>query len=208
MNNQKGNTKIILILAVLILIVVVGYFIFAKPIPTNQNTGQINQPSTTTTKSARISDKANLYSFEIPADWKVTLNEGAKGVSVSEVIAESPDWKIRTNETEDGPCSTVSYLESGATLQFGVSNQEEILSHYNQGGGSGIVSQKNILVGGVSAVYHVFNEPSCTHNVQSVDAHVNYGGNNYTFSFTYNPAKYPQGETVFMNMLNSIEFTK
>ena len=221
MSNQKGFANIVLILVIVAIVAVGGYFVFSKisepvvqqptPTPTQATTPTkvpVSPAPTSAVNTTKITDKANLYSVEIPKDWKITRNEGAKGGQLSDITGESPDWKYRVDNSAEGPC-TPSYYESGVSFQFHVNNQEDAAAHYGEGGGpdTGVISKKNISIGGVNGVYHVFKEP-CTSEGQLVDAHVNYNGNGYLFRFAYNPSKYPQAETAFMNILNSIKFTK
>lgn len=158
--------------------------------------------------TVRIRDKSNLYSIEIPKEWKITSDEGPKGVQLSSIRGESADWRIRVDDAAEGPCSP-SYYESGTHFQFHAVSAEDDGAHYGEGGGpeTGIISKKSILIDNVNAVYHVFKEP-CTMEGQLVDAHVNYKGAGYRFIFIYNPTQNPQAEKAFVEVLNSIEFSR
>lgn len=158
--------------------------------------------------TVKITDKGNLYSVEIPKDWKILMSEGAKGMQLSDMTGESIDWKQYVDENAEGPFSPI-YYQSGVSFQFHVNSEEEAPGHYGEGGGpdTGIITTKNIVIGGANGVYHVFKEPS-TYEGQLVDAHVNYKGNAYLFRFAYNPASFPQAESLFMTILSSIKFTK
>lgn len=229
MQKQKGFIVPILIAIVTILVIGGGVYVYqnnkASGSPLVDDNSQIDlqdekvadqNPSTSTTlaptpavSTTKITDKGNLYSVEIPKDWKIIRNEGAKGVQLSNISGESPDWKSRSDVDAEGPC-VPHYYESGVFFQFHVENEEDTAGHYGEGGGpdTGVISKKNISVDGVNGVYHVFTEDCGTSEGQLVDAHFNYKGNSYLFRFSYNPAKYPQAETAFMNILNSIKFTK
>jgi hypothetical protein len=162
------------------------------------------------TKNAvkQLTDKANLYSVEIQNDWKITANEGEKGVQRSFITAESPDFKSRIDDTIGGPFDAI-YFEKGAQLTIHVTKGKEELTHSGEGGGkeTGVISKKNITLDGVNGTYYIFKEPS-TYQGQLIDAYAIYKNNSYLLRLAYNPDTYPQGEKIFENIINSFRFIK
>lgn len=222
---KTSNQGFVVVAALVLLAVVVlggGAYVYIKESPsalpadveyvqlpqsdTSVDTEPVAPSASPLVNTVKIIDKSNLYSIEIPKDWKVTSDEGPKGVQLSSISGESSAWKVRVDDAAEGPCSP-SYYESGIHFQFHSVNAEDDGAHYGEGGGpeTGVISKKNILIDDTNAVYHVFKEP-CTAEGQLVDAHVNYGGVGYRFTFIYNPAKDPQAEELFTEILNSVEF--
>lgn len=197
--------RTILIFGILFILAIAGYVAFAGKIgPLNTgNTTSGNGVPATNSDIVRITDTANLYSVEILKDWKID-QEGAMGVQLSRMIAESPDWSAYADESAEGPF-TPMYYKTGAAVHIHISNQ--VASEPYHGDWPNIMESKQIVIDGVTVVYHVFKEPS-TQEGLLLDAHLNHNNNAYTFRFIYNPTTYPQGEGVFMDMLNSVRFTK
>lgn len=164
-------------------------------------------------KTKNISDQANLYSLEIPEDWKITRNQSTNLVNISFLVSESPDWKstiLSTTKEKELPCDNL-HRESGAYLLVLVNGREEPApAHTGQGNGPGnsATVTKSVTVGGATGTYHQFFEEPCSATEQTLDAHVNYKGYNYLFSLAYSPSKYPQGEEVFANILKSAKFLR
>jgi len=184
---------------------------------TKVSDSQIQEPAKSSTDSqgatqtdnkyVEIVDKASLYSVNIPADWEITSNEGAMGVQLSRILAQSADWSSYSDETYEGPFSP-QYYQSGGALQLHVTQGESEPAHYGEGGGpeTGVIAKKAVTIDGVEGVYHVFKEPS-TFEGQLIDVHINYKGNNYLLRLAYNPANF-NGEEFFDNLLNSVRFLK
>lgn len=199
--NQKGFTNIVLTIVVVAIVAVGGYFVFVK------KSEPVAQPQTPT-NTIKVTDKGNLYSVEIPKDWKVTRSDEARGVSLSSTYIESPDWKLHSRELSDGPYGADFYYDIGASLHIAVSNlttdeanQQLLIRHgyFDQ------ISKKNIMIDGVSGGYYIDTEPSLAVG-QKLATSVIYKGNTYSFEFGYNPKTYPQAETVFINILHSFKF--
>ncbi|MEK7556983.1 MAG: hypothetical protein AAB538_03330, partial [Patescibacteria group bacterium] len=76
-----------------------------------------------------ITDKSNLYSITLPTGWKVTASEGKKGVRLSYISAQSPDFSVRADENTDGPF-VPQYYERGASfgLHAGPGDPNEVMS--------------------------------------------------------------------------------
>ena len=197
MNHILRTTLLFVIM--LILIGAGAYAVFRQQ-RTSVDSGQGHGSDPTVT---RLTDRANLYSVELPKDWKI-VQEGSMGVQRSEITAESPDWSATTDEFAEGPSATVHY-KTGASTHLHVSS-EMAQEPYHVDAGD-IIKTKQVVVDGEVASYHVFKTPS-TAEGQLLDAHFNHKGNGYTFLFAYNPATYQQGEEVFTHILNSIRFEK
>ena len=146
-----------------------------------------------------VSDQPNLYSISLPDGWVITSDEGARGVRVSLISLESPDFSVFVDEEEEGPFSPV-YYETGASLSVLVATPTSSPYHFQA-----LISESEVTIDGVTAPYHVYVDPS-TWAGQLIDAHVNHGGSGYTFDFAYNPETCPAGEELFQAMLDSFQF--
>jgi len=146
-----------------------------------------------------VSDQPNLYSISVPDGWVITSDEGARGLRVSSIFVESPDFSVFVDEAEEGPFSPV-YYETGAALSIHVGAPSSSPYHFQE-----LISESDVTIDGVTAPYHVYVDPS-TWAGQLIDAHANHGGNDYTFDFAYNPETCPAGEDLFQAMLDSFQF--
>jgi hypothetical protein len=130
----------------------------------------------------------------------VVDEEGPRGLRLSSISLESPDFSVFVDEAEEGPFTPI-YYETGATLIIFVGNMEqEPPYHYG-----GVISEGDVTIDGEVAPYHVFLEPS-TWAGQLLEAHLNHGGNHYAFTLGYNPETCPAGEDLFQAMLDSFQF--
>lgn len=171
------------------------------PKPEENRPDPVPTPTPPQEEMQTVTDNGGLYSLEVPKNWKIVKNEGAKGVQLSYIEAQTSDWKSHEDNNIDGPC-TPQYYDAGADLTVHVTEGEDEPHHLITP-----MSTKNMTVDGAAAIYHVFKEP-CTTLGQILDAHFNYNGNNYSFRLSYNPANYPQAETVFGKILSSVKLTK
>ena len=146
-----------------------------------------------------VSDQPNLYSISVPDGWAIVTDEDARGVRVSLISVESPDFSVFIDEEEEGPFSPV-YYETGASLSILVATPSSPPYHFQE-----LISESELSIDGVNAPYHVYVDPS-TWAGQLIDAHANQGGNGYTFNFAYNPETCPAGEDLFQAMLDSFQF--
>lgn len=161
--------------------------------------GAIN-PTATPAASQTIQDSAGLYSITLPQDWQVTL-ENARGVRISGLTAQSPDYEVQIDEAAEGPFTPVSY-KTGASLQITVLN--EPLAQNPQPAGV-ISEQKPIVLDGVQGTYFVFKEPS-TAEGQLLEVRLEKAGRSYHLRWGYNPATLAGGQTLYENILRSFRF--
>ena len=188
-----------LVLTLLALIAVAGFIIFNEKRP---STVRPSDTKGSILEVVRINDNAHLYSVEIPKDWGFTT-EGARGIQVSQITGQSPDWTSTVDNSTEGPAEAVHY-KTGVSFQFHVSREEPVQPYHEN---SELIESRNKIIDAVPAAFHSFATPS-TAEGRHLDAHVTYKGKYFTFLFTYNPATYPQGEEVFMHILNSVRFAK
>lgn len=143
-----------------------------------------------------LTDASNLYSITLPAGWKVTANEGKRGIRLSYISAESPDFFVRSDESADGPF-VPQYYERGAAfgLHAGPGDPNEVMNR------PGIASRP-IIIDSIPGSFRAQNDPS-TMVGQQVDAMIHNEGVTYRFTFVYNPDAYPQGREVFQQILDS-----
>ena len=146
-----------------------------------------------------VSDQPNLYSISVPDGWVITSDEGARGVRVSSITVESPDFYSYVVEEPEGPFNPV-YYETGASLSILVATPSPPPYHFQA-----VISESEVTIDGVTAPYHVYVDPS-TFAGRLIDAHANHGGNGYSFNFAYNPETCPAGEDLFQAMLDSFQF--
>lgn len=156
-------------------------------------------------KALIFTDKAGLYSVVLPEQWVVTADEGTKGVQLSFMTAESPNYRERRDETSDGPFTPI-YYESGAKLRIHVTKGEQEPTFYGENGVSETVTfTKHITVDGVGGIYRVYKEPS-TQEGQLLSVHLNYQGSNYRLTLMHDSRAYPEGEKIFLDVLNSFKW--
>jgi hypothetical protein len=137
---------------------------------------------------------------EIQTTWRITAEEGKKGLQLSRITAETPDFRVREDAAAEGPF-TPQYYETGAA--FSIRALRDVVGGPTRHGQ--ILRTESITVDGRTGTYHVYKEPS-TFQGQLLDVHVIFGGTEYLFEFMYNPATYPQGEDVFKDIVNSVNF--
>ena len=146
-----------------------------------------------------VTDQPNLYSITVPDGWVITSDEGARGLRVSSIFVESPDFYTVVVEEPEGPFNPV-YYETGAALSIHVGTPSSSPYHFQE-----LISESDVTIDVVTAPYHVYVDPS-TWAGQLIDAHANHGGNDYTFDFAYNPDTCPAGDDLFRAMLDSFQF--
>ena len=194
--------------ALLVVIVILATGSYVAYTRSTMSTSTIDQgkDSSADSPQVRITDSSKLYSFEIPKNWAIVGQEGAMGVQLSQVTAESLDWQSEADTSAEGPF-TPTYYKSGAFIQFHVSNTISSPPYHgaSDGPSSGVITTKEITIDGEKAIYHIFKEPSTAEGLL-LDAHLTHGGDSYTLRFAYNPTKYPQGEQIFAEILKSIRF--
>jgi len=172
----------------------------ATPTPSPTPTPVLSPCEAVPDLPATVSDPENLYTISIPEGWIVVNEEGPRGLRLSSISLESPDFSVFVDEVEEGPFSPI-YYETGATLViFAGTMEEEPPYHFG-----GVISEGDVTIDGEVVPYHVFLEPS-TWAGQLLDAHLNHGGNGYTFDLAYNPETCPAGEDLFRAMLDSFLF--
>ena len=148
-----------------------------------------------------IGDSSGTYTMKIPADWKITNNEGGSGVRISEVAVESPDYKYRTDPNFNGPFEPI-YFEEGVALT--VSYLQNPGASYEPVAAN-VTSKTKTTVGGKPAQYFVFTEPS-TFAGEIHEIHLFVNNDDLVFRFVFNKGTYPQGPDVIRQILDSVEF--
>ncbi len=151
----------------------------------------------------RVSDASGLFSVEIPRTWKITASEGTKGIQLSRIIAQSPDFRLREDTTADGPF-TPQYYEQGAQVSIHVT-RGALAARGNLEAGT--QRTERIAIDGRSSLLRVFTEPS-TMLGQIIDAQVDYRNNSYVFTLRYNPDTFQGGEDIFKEILASFRFAQ
>ena len=201
-----------------IIIVLVGYWVLTNKLGYNLPSPSVNEQSTNTLPTTgnisgwvRITDKARLYSVEVPSDWKITheglfVTEGQTLTRPSWVGGESPDWRTEGRDQIDAS----GHITSGAAIEIYVFNEDigHAPSHIPMS--NKFMSSRDFIVDGVAGKLEIYkeNDPPYHEEAFVVEARVTHGGNFFTFRIAYNPTTYPNGEKVFTQMLRSFRFAK
>lgn len=158
-----------------------------------------NQRAMELAESAKaISDKAGLYSLEVPQSWTVVLNEGNRGNQVSRLILQSSYFSA--SET-----AGKKYYGAGAKFSVSITAGENKNILEGNGGHKNLI--KNGKDSGESGEYtfHIFKDPD-SENGEAIDAHIIHKGNTYLFTLAYNPQNFTDAEYTFKEILNSVKF--
>lgn len=147
-----------------------------------------------------IQDSAGLYSITLPADWQVSL-EAARGVRVSGLTAQSPDYEVVIDNDAEGPFSPVSY-KTGASLQITVTS--EPLAD-NPAPAGQIVQQQPFVLDGVQGTFFVFKEPSTVEG-ELLELRLEKANRTYHLRWGYNPETLQSGRDLFESILESFRF--
>jgi hypothetical protein len=155
-------------------------------------------PPATATISGRTTITTSYYSLELPAGWDLKLNEGAKGVQLSRLEAESDDFALHSDETAEGPFTPI-YYDAGASLVIHVTQPVGADSDHGQ-----ILETKTIDLDGESATWHRYREPSTQTGVL-LDVHIEHAGAAYLISFSA-AENFPNPAAAFESILDSLQF--
>lgn len=171
------------------------------PMSTNTSfpTASPRQPATQT-----ISDVSHVLTLELPADWTLTRNEGRKGIQLSFITAQSPDFRFSKDTTTDGPFTPQRYEQGAVFSVHVVRGRNEVGEEGART--TGLQNVGPITVGGITGTFRAGAGISTVVG-RNLDAIVYNNGVNYVFLLSYNPDTYPQGETVFRTILASVRFT-
>lgn len=172
-----------------------------SPIPTEtaSPTATSRQPAMRT-----ISDASHVLTLELPADWPITLNEGRKGIQLSRIAAQTPDFQFREDTTTDGPFTPQRYERGAVFSLHAVRGRSEVGEESARTVGLQAVGP--ITIDGIAGTFRAGAGISTVVG-RNLDAIVYKNGVNYVFVLSYNPDMYPQGETVFRTILASVRFT-
>lgn len=162
----------------------------------------------------RKTDAANLYSVEIPDDWKISSSDYVEADVAttprpwnSVLIAQSPDWRTENRNDFDAP----THVALGAAIEFYVSNTPIDSGASNLGMPiKPTPTKREVSVDGIKGEFVVYREDDPLRHEEALvlEANMSRSGNFYVFRFAYNPETLPNGEETFTKMLNSIEFKK
>lgn len=165
-------------------------------------------PKTMVSSGGAFPDEAGHYSVEIPRDWRITQEVGEASESeirlLSRLEAESNDWHIETPDSIDAS----THIVSGAKLEVYVFNRDIGHAPSRIGMVNVFFQSKSIKLRGAVRSMEVYKEYGELKEALILEFPIEHDGNFYTFRFAYNPKTYPEGEEVFMRMLESVKFTK
>lgn len=145
-----------------------------------------------------ISDKAGLYSLEVPQSWIIVLSEADKNNKLSNLVMQSSYFSIR----ETG--GKKSY-DAGAKFSVSVTAGENKNVLEGNGGHADLIKIGKDKGEGVEYAYHIFKDPD-SENGQIIDAHIIRGGNTYLFTMIYNPQTFTDAEFTFKEIMYSVKF--
>ena len=152
--------------------------------------------------SKTVTDITNVYSVEIPDDWRVEPQIGS-GTRPSYLRAESSDWRTETPDS----LNASTHIATGASLEVYVFDQDI--------GGRApdrlqmtikLEESRPIKIHGLEQVLNIYREYEPPREGLVLEVPVEQGGNFYTFRFAYNPTTFPEGEAVFVKILHSVIF--
>ncbi len=153
------------------------------------------------TGSAQIvQDSAGLYSIEIPEDWQIAPDE-VREQRISSLLAQSPDYKVEIDATSAGSITPIRH-QFGASLQV-IAFQPALATNPQPDGK--ISEQKPILLDGTSGTYFVFTESNIIGG-QLLEVRCEKSGRTYVLRFSFNPATFSAGSSVFDQMLSSFRW--
>ncbi len=145
-----------------------------------------------------VSDRAELYSLEVPQSWAVVLNESGKNSKFSNLVMQSAYFSAReTGEKK--------YYDAGAKFSASVTAGENKNVLEGNGGHKNLIKSGNDNGGGEEYTYHIFKDPD-SENGQIIDGHIIRGGNTYLFAMAYNPKTFTDAEYTFKEIMYSVKF--
>ena len=170
------------------------------PSPAVSSPEQTSRPEPMT---QRVTDPSRLFTLELPSNWRITRMEGKKGVQLSHVIAESPDFRVREDTTAEEPFTPNEY-EQGARFSIHVVRGRSEVAE--EGARTvGLQTKEPVEIGGLPGLLRSGKSISTVQG-RNLDAIVHQEGLNYIFTFAYNPETFPQGEKLFRDILRSFTF--
>ena len=141
-----------------------------------------------------ITVKADQFAIKLPQNWKVDF-EDAKEIRLSELIANSPDLSIRTEN------NTRSF-QSGAQLTILVEHGQVSLQEKIEGT---ILNEEPVTFAGATTTLTTFTAPNIQ-LAEILDARLFHEGNGYIFRMSYNPQNFRDAKQFFKDVLTSFRF--
>lgn len=145
---------------------------------TKSTTTSINETSdqpkpSTTSNDSQSTIRNNYFALELPGSWSLKINQSSGDTALVMVRAE----------TDDGAQFIASVNEQASTLDY-----------------PSDTTGSNLTIDGQSATGHEYNTNATT---KILDAQLEYKGEHYLFSITFNPETL-SGRSVFDNIIGSI----
>lgn len=212
MTDFKSKSTLI---GLLLVVGALGVYLLIALSATAPVTDDPNGTATTTDPSmVRLIDTAHLYSIEVPRDWKIVheglIDQGGSALKrLSLIEGRSPDWQTELSPP-DNELTGSQHIVDGAAIEIYVFTQDI-------GGAPSRIHMSNtfshrqeIGVGGEQSRLDFFKEydPPLHEEALILEAIVTHKQNYFTFRSAFNPLTYPDGEDVFMKMLQSVKFTE
>ena len=197
---KKFNAKyaVLALLGVVCLVVFVFVFVDLRGI----RVGNRLPTKATQVGYKLLTDKNNMFSIEIPANWTVsqylTGDEMLAGMEL-----QSPDLKITSPTVNPGIVLPVNF-DTGAVVSVNV--MKGILEDLDIQK-ENLFSEKDVTIDGNPAKYYVYKNTA----LQGAEVHevrFNYGGRNYLMKIAFNPTTLANGEQLFAKIYSTFRFTR
>lgn len=147
-----------------------------------------------------ISDKAGLYSLEVPQSWVVVSSEGDKNSKLSNLVMQSSYFSSHE-------IGGKKYYDAGTKFSVSVTAGENKNVLEGNGGHKNLIKTEKGDGESGEYAYHIFKD-SDSENGQIIDAHILGGGNTYLFTMIYNPQTFTDAEYTFKEIMYSVKFLK
>lgn len=178
--------------------------VFVKSNKKNNLSGNFDANFTT----SRFSDTGDHYFISIPSDWKLTKENGQRGIQISYLEFISPDFK--THSSDCGPSDCV-YYDKGMRFAISIENSNSTDSNTSEGikpnPNKLIIQKKLITINGIETAYYEFQESSTSAGVL-FDVQFSDNGNIYYIQAAYNPETYVDGEEMFKAIVDSFQLIR
>ncbi len=198
--STKPAVHIIVILVVFVALV--GYAITRLNQPQNQDLSPKPTPEDAD-NLRRVADIDNLVSIEIPDNWRVD-SESEFGGKPLHFRALSPQWHTETPDLMDAS----THISSGAMIEIYVFDRDIGRAPDRLNMAIELTGRKSLTIDNNEHFLDVYREYDPPKEGLVLEVPFQHGSNFYTFRLAYNPKTYPEGEDMFIEILQSVRFTE
>jgi hypothetical protein len=153
-------------------------------------------------ENAPLIKRVDGVSIQLPDGWQKT-----QPATAAILTAESPDWKTEWVGTE---ISGGTHIVEGAHIEVFGYNIDIGNPPTRVGMPASLEGVETLQVEDNLLNLERYREQNATgdNNGVILQAKIKHNSNYYTFRIAFNPVTYPEGEDVFMRILQSIQFTQ